>query len=193
MKGSREVGAYPLTELISISKSREINGIAEAKDPERELYLAFMKGEPEGAIYIDEKGVLFGDKAILLINGKETFHLSETREDIIEALVMSSRIYDKNKLKKSVAYVIPEIGKSSGGIGLLSIRVMKDGTPVNGIRVSVRKDGKIVGSDITTSNGDAGFRVAYGEYDCILQDRNQNVTKHHFTFDATHPSVQIAL
>ncbi|HOX34265.1 MAG TPA: hypothetical protein P5217_01180 [Methanoregulaceae archaeon] len=193
LKGSQEVGTYPLTELISVAKSKGISGIAIAKDSDKELYLAFMNGEPEGAVFRDEKGVLFGDKAVLLITGSETFRLVENSTEIIEAVTMGSRIYDKNRLKKSVSYVVPEIGKSGSGIGVLSIRVSKDGAPVNGIRVSVRKGGKIVGSDITTSNGDAGFRIAYGEYDCILQDRMQAVTKHHFTFDPTHSSIQVSL
>ena len=193
IKGSREIGNYPLTELIQNTKLKGISGIAVAKDAEKELYLAFISGEPEGAIYKDDKGILFGDKAVLLIEGKETFQLSECKAEIIDALIMSSRIYDKNRLKKSISYVVPEIGKGGGGLGVLTIRILKEGAPVNGIRVSVRKDGKIVGSDITTSNGDAGFRIAYGEYDCILQDRSQAVTKHHFTFDPTHPSIQISL
>lgn len=193
LKSSQEVGTYPLPELISVAKSKGISGIAIAKDNEKELYLAFVAGEPEGAVYRDDKGVLFGDKAVLLINGSETFSLVKSSTEIIEALTMGSRIYDKNRLKKSVSYVVPEIGKSGGGMGVLSIRVSKNGAPLNGIRVSVRKGGKIVGSDVTTSNGDAGFRIAYGEYDCILQDRMQAVTKYHFTFDATHPSVQITL
>jgi hypothetical protein len=193
LKSSQEVGTYPLTELISVAKSKGISGIAIAKDNEKELYLAFVAGEPEGAVYRDDKGVLFGDKAVLLISGSETFSLVKNSTEIIEALTMGSRIYDKNRLKKSVSYVVPEIGKSGGGMGVLSIRVSKNGAPLNGIRVSVRKGGKIVGSDVTTSNGDAGFRIAYGEYDCILQDRMQAVTKYHFTFDATHPSVQITL
>jgi len=193
LKSSQEVGTYPLTELISVAKSKGISGIAVTKDSDKELYLAFINGEPEGAVYRDDKGVLFGDKAVLLIRGSETFIFSKNSPDIIDALTMGSRIYDKNRLKKSVSYVVPEIGKTGSGIGVLSIRVSKDGAPVNGIRVSVRKGGKVVGSDITTSNGDAGFRIAYGEYDCILQDRMQAVTKHHFTFDPTHSSIQITL
>jgi hypothetical protein len=84
---------------------------------------------------------------------------------------------------------VPEIGGPPGGIGILSIVLKKEGLPQNGIRVSLRKDGKIVGSDITTNDGTVTFRVAYGIYDCIVQDKKQMVTKHQVEFDASHPSI----
>ena len=192
-KGSRYLGTYPLPDLLPFTASQGINGLAGAKDNGRETYIAFLDGEPEGAIYSDDKGVLFGDKAVLMINGSEKFVLTEIKPDIIEALVMSSRIFDKNKLKKSISYTLPEIGRSGGGIGVLAIRVVRDGNPVNGIRVSIRKNGKIVGSDVTTSEGNVGFRVAYAEYDCILQDRAQTITRYRITFDEAHPSVKLTI
>ena len=92
LKASQDVGTYPLSDLISTAKSKLISGIAVAKDPEKELYIAFMGGEPQGAVYLDEKGVLFGDQAVLLINGTESFLMKESRKDVIETLIMSSRI-----------------------------------------------------------------------------------------------------
>jgi hypothetical protein len=71
--------------------------------------------------------------------------------------------------------------------------VQKDGKPANGIRVSIRKDGGIVGSDITTDQGEVGFRVAFGDYDCILQDRTQTVTKYRIHFDGAHTSAELHL
>ena len=44
--------------------SRRINAIAVAKDGNREYYLAFLNGEPEGALYVDSEGPLFGDNAV---------------------------------------------------------------------------------------------------------------------------------
>lgn len=192
-KGSRNLGTFPLQELLHHAASRGINGLAVVKESDREMYLAFLNGEPEGAVYTDDKGVLFGDKAVLMISGSDKFVLMEIKPDIVEALIMSSRIFDKNRIKKSISYEIPEIGKSGGGIGILTVTVLKDGSPANGIRVSIRKDGKIVGSDITTSEGTVGFRVAYGEYDCILQDRAQAVTKHRITFDESHLSTSLTI
>lgn len=192
-KGSRYLGTYPLLELLPYAASRGISGLAGSKEGGREFYLAFLEGEAEGAIYTDEKGVLFGDKAVLMIKGNEKFVLTEIQPDIIDALVMSSRIFDKNRLKKSVTYTIPEIGRSGGGIGILTITVTREGTPANGIRVSIRKDGRIVGNDVTTNEGNVTFRVAFSDYECLLQDRAQVVTRYRITFDEAHPSARLSI
>jgi hypothetical protein len=186
-------GTYPLKELLRYVSSRRMSGFAEEKAGGHDLYLAFIEGDPEGALYSDEKGVLFGDKAVLMITGAEIFTLTEVKGEVIESLVMSSRIFDTNRLKKSTMNSVPEIGRSGGGIGVLSVAVLKNGVPANGIRVSIRKDGKIVGSDVTTSEGNVGFRVAYSDYDCILQDRSQAVTRCRISFDEAHPSVKISI
>jgi hypothetical protein len=192
-KGSQYLGTYDLLELMQYASARGINGIAIAKGDGRNLYLALIAGEAEGAIYIDEKGVLFGDKAVLMIQAKEKFVLTENRPDIVEQLVMGSRIFDKNRLKKSISYNIPEIGGPGGGIGILSITVNKEGVPQNGVRVSIRKDGRVLGSDITTNDGTVRFRIAFGVYDCIIQDKAQVVTKYRIEFDASHLSVPLSM
>jgi len=193
LKGSQYLGTFELLELMQYASVRGINGIAIAKGDERNLYLAFIAGEAEGAIYIDEKGVLFGDKAVLMIQQKEKFVLTENKPDVVEELVMGSRIFDKNRLKKSIPYNIPEIGGPSGGIGVLSITLKREGVPQNGVRVSMRKDGRILGSDITTSDGTVRFRIAFGVYDCIVQDKAQMVTKYRIEFDTSHSSVPLSM
>jgi len=193
LKGSQYLGTFELLELMQYASVRGINGIAIAKSDERNLYLAFIAGEAEGAIYIDEKGVLFGDNAVLMIQQKEKFVLTENKPDVVEELVMGSRIFDKNRLKKSISYNIPEIGGPSGGIGVLSITVRREGVPQNGVRVSIRKDGRILGSDITTSDGTVRFRIAFGVYDCIIQDKAQVITKYRIEFDASHSSVPLSM
>lgn len=191
LKGSRYLGTFDLQDLLQFAAANGVHGIAVSKGHDRELYFAFQEGEAQGAIYIDEKGVLFGDTAVLMIAPKEKYVLTENNPDVVEALVMGSRIFDKNRLKKSTSYDVPEIGGPSGGIGVLSVILKKEGIPQNGIRVSLRKDGKIVGSDITTNDGTVTFRVAYGTYDCIIQDKKQMVTKHRIEFDASHPSLPL--
>ncbi len=189
LKGSHYLGTFDLQSLLQFSTTRRVNGIAVAKGGGQELYIAMLEGEPEGAIYVDEKGILFGDKAVLMVGGKEMFVLTEIKADIVEALMMSSRIFDKNRLKKSLSYAVPEIGRIGVRIGNLSVTVVKDGAPQNGIRISIRKDGKILGSDITTNDGTVGFRVAYGDYDCILQDKALLVTKYRINFDESHQTL----
>jgi len=193
LKGSRYLGTFDLMGLLQFASARALNGVAVAKGDGREFYIAFVAGEAEGAIYVDGKGVLFGDTAVLMIQVKESFVLTETTLDVVEALVMRCRIFDKNRLKKAIPAAVPEIGGPSGGIGTLSITLKKEGIPQNGIRVSIRKDGKIVGSDVTTNDGTVGFRVAYGVYDCIVQDKTQVVTKYRIEFDASHTSIPLVM
>jgi hypothetical protein len=193
LKGSRYLGTFDLPDMLQFAAKHSVYGIGILKGGGRELYIAFQGGEAEGAIYIDEKGVLFGDTAVLMITPKEKYVLTENPPDIVETLVMGSRIFDKNRLKKRISYDVPEIGGPSGGIGILSIALTKKGVPQNGIRVSLRKDGRIVGSDITTNDGTVQFRVAYGIYDCIVQDKMQLVTKHRIEFDALHTSIPVEM
>jgi hypothetical protein len=193
LKGSRYLGTFDLSGMLQFATMHAVHGIAIAKGGGKELYIAFQGGEAEGAIYIDEKGALFGDTAVLMVNPKEKYVLTENKPEIVEALVMGSRLFDKKRLKKSISYDVPEIGGPSGGIGILTIGLAKEGVPQNGIRVSIRKDGKIVGSDITTNDGTVGFRVAYGIYDCIVQDKTLVVTKYRIEFDASHPAITLGI
>ncbi|OPY37610.1 MAG: hypothetical protein A4E35_01196 [Methanoregula sp. PtaU1.Bin051] len=189
LRESQNLGTFDLESLLQFSNTRRINGIAVARWDGQELYLAILEGEPEGAVYVDEKGILFGDKAVLMSGGKEMFDLAEVRADIVEALMMSSRIFDKNRLKKNLSYKVPEIKVTGSRIGNISVTVIKDGAPQNGIRVSIRKDGKILASDTTTLDGTARFRIEYGDYDCILQDKALQILKYSVTFDESHLSV----
>jgi hypothetical protein len=183
LKGSQYLGTFTLPDLLQFASTRKVNGIAVAKETEKEYYLAFLAGEPEGAIFVDEKGTLYGDKAVMMITGHEKFVLCDVSADLVDAVVMGCRIFDKSHIRKSITYIIPEIGRKSAGMGVLTLTVRRDTAPQNGVRVSIRKDGKIVGSDVSTQDGTVSFKVMYGEYDCIVQDRNQMLTTFHVRFD----------
>lgn len=187
LKGSQYLGTFTVPELLSFARAGSVSGIAVAKEAGRETYLAIVNGEPEGAIYIDEKGELYGDKAVMLITGHEKFVLCDVKTDVVEAVVMGCRIFEKSHLRKSITYVLPEIGKKSQGMGVLTLVIRRDREPQNGIRVSIRRDGKIVGSDVTTEDGSVGFKVLHGEYDCVVQDRNQQITSFRIKFDEANP------
>jgi hypothetical protein len=192
LKGSKYLGTFTLPELFRFSRAGSVNGIAVAKEGGRELYLSFIDGEAEGAIYIDEKGELYGDKAAMMITGHEKFVLCDVKPDIVEAVVMGCRILEKAHLRKSVNYVIPEIGKKSLGIGHLRLIILRNKEPQNGIRVSIRRAGKIVGSDATTEDGSVGFRVMYGDYECVVQG-NQMITSFHIMFNEATPEIILDL
>jgi hypothetical protein len=193
IRGSKYVGVFPMHELFQFASSGRSSGIAAAKEQEREIYLAFIDGEAEGAIYIDEKGSLYSDKAVLMISGHEKFEFYTVKPDIVDAVVMGSRIFEKKHLKKSLPSLIPEIGKKSEGMGVLSVTITRDTVPQNGISVSVRFEGKVLGSDITTGQGTASFKLKYGKYHCIVKDRAQNMTTYYITFDESRSKILLDL
>ncbi len=193
IKGSKYVGVFPLHELFQFTSQGKSNGIAAAKENEREYYLAFLDGEAEGAIYIDEKGSLYSDKAVIMITGQEKFEYYTVKPDIVDAVVMGSRIFEKMHLRKSLPSLIPEIGKKSEGMGVLSVTITKDAVPQNGLTISIRNEGKVLGNDITTGQGTASFKLNYGKYDCIVRDRSQNMTTFYITFDESNSKILLDL
>ncbi len=186
LAGSTRLGTFMLPELIKLAQSKNISGIAVATGGDREFDLAFVDGEPEGAILIEEKGILYGDKAVMLLSGTERFEFFDVKKDLVEAVAMGCRIMEKSHIGKSGMDLIPEIGKKSDGLGVLSIAVQRNGEPQNGIRVSIRKDKEMICSDITTQNGTVAFRLLYGKYDCIVQDRAMMIRTFHIIFDVGH-------
>jgi len=193
IKGSKYVGVFPLHELFSFASAGRSNGIAASKENEREHYLAFIDGEAEGAIYIDDKGSLYSDKAVLMISGQEKFEFYTVNPDIVEAVVMGSRIFEKMHLKKRLPSLIPEIGKKSEGMGVLTVTIMRDTIPQNGFNISIRDEGKILGSDVTTGQGTASFKLKYGKYNCIVRDRSQNMTTFYISFDESKSKILLDL
>jgi hypothetical protein len=193
LKGSKYLGTFTLPELFRFSETGSVSGIAIAKEGGRELYLSFIDGEAEGAIYVDKKGELYGDKAVMMITGHEKFVLYGIKPDNVEAVVVGCRILEKIHLRKNVTTVIPEIGKKSQGIGHLRMIILRDRVPQKGSLVSIRRAGKIDGSDVTTEDGSVGFRVMYGDYDCIVQDRNQRITSTHIKFSEATPEIILDL
>ena len=190
---STRLGTYTLSELITFTQSKSINGIAIAVSGDREFDLALLDGEPEGAILIEEKGTLYGDKAVMLLSGTEKFDLYDVKRDLVEAVAMGCRILEKGHIRKNSMDIIPEIGKKSDGLGVLSVAVQRNGEPQNGVRVSIRKDGQMIGNDITTQNGTVGFKLLYGKYDCIIQDRAMMISTFHIIFDVGHTRITLEI
>ncbi len=193
IKNSKNLGMYRLPELLKFAAKNNVTGIAIAKGPDRELYFAFIDGEPEGAIYVDSKGTLYGDKAVMMITDRENFSLSEATDEIAHSIIIGCRIFEKSHLKKIVPSLIPEVGAKNVALGVLKIVVRRGDERPNGIRVSVRKDGKIVGSDITTEDGTVSFKLLHGTYDCVLQNRDQTFTTRRLTFDENHTTIPLDL
>jgi hypothetical protein len=51
----------------------------------------------------------------------------------------------------------------------------------------------MVGSDVTTQNGTVGFRLLYGKYDCIVQDRTMMISTFHIIFDVGHSKITLEI
>ena len=183
LTGSQPLGTFPLPELFRFATKGNVNGIAVSTENEKQQYLAILAGEPEGAIFLDEKGTLYGDKAVMLITGTESFTLYDVNPELVEAVVAGSRIFEKAHLKKGNRYELPEFGKKNAGLGVYTLTIQRDDEPQNGVRVSIRKEGKVVGSDVTTQDGSVGFKLTHGKYDVVVQDRNQKLTTFHVLFE----------
>jgi hypothetical protein len=193
LAGSTRLGSFTLSELIRFTQSKRTNGIAVSTFSDREFDLALLDGEPEGAILVDEKGTLYGDKAVMLLTGTEKFELYEVKKDLVEAVVMGCRILEKGHIRKSSMDMIPEIGRKSDGLGVLSVAVQRNGEPQNGVRVSIRKEGQMITNDITTQNGTVDFKLLYGKYDCIVQDRAMMISTFHIIFDIGHSRITLEI
>lgn len=193
LAGSTRLGSFTLSEMLRLTQSKGTNGIAVSRFNDREFDLAIVEGEPEGAILIEEKGILYGDKAVMLLTGTEKFDLYEVKQDLVEAVVMGCRILEKGHIRKSGMDMIPEIGRKSDGLGVLSVAVQRNGEPQNGIRVSIRKEGQMITNDITTENGTVDFKLLYGKYDCIVQDRNMMISTFHIIFDIAHSRITLEI
>lgn len=193
LTGSERLGTFPLPELLRFAAKGSINGIAVCKENAQQHYLAFLAGEAEGAIFIDDKGTLCGDKAVMLISTDEPFTLHAVNPELVDEVVAGCRIYHKVRLKMGSIREIPEFGKKSAGMGVFTLTIRQNNEPRNGVRVSVRKDGRVVGSDITTQDGSVGFKLVHGPYDVIVQDRNQQLTTFHVEFEESRPHALLQL
>jgi hypothetical protein len=193
LAGSTRLGSFTLPELVKFTQAQSVNGIAVAVSGDREFDLAILDGEPEGAILIEEKGTLYGDKAVMLLSGNEKFELYDVKRDLVEAVAVGCRIMEKGHICKTGMDIIPEIGRKSDGLGVISIAVQRSGEPQNGVRVSIRREGQMICNDITTQNGTVGFKLLFGKYDCVVQDRTMMIHTFHIIFDPGHMRITLEI
>lgn len=167
------VASYPFDELIRCAEESDVNGIGVFEEKDRKFFLMFEGGQPEGVIYMDSKGTLFGDKAAILLSGKETFEFFQVSQPVVNALASRCRIFDKSHVKKRLSEELPTFGGKRQSPGVLCLVIMKDGVTQTGIRVSIKKGRQIIASDMTTSDGKVCFKLLNGKYDCTAVDRDQ--------------------
>ena len=185
VKESPAVGTWPLRELIDFTRSKGTYGIAVAHPEDVKWYVFFAGGEPEGAIMTDERGSLFGDKAIYLLKGTENFALHILDPPVVERFILGCRIYDTSHLIRTKSFNVPQFGKKAEGIGKLILAIKKSGNVQPGVLVTMRKGRQVVGSDITNHEGKVSFKLLYGPYECILSQKNFRVEMFAFKFNAS--------
>jgi len=168
-------GPFSMNELKKFSIEEKKSGVAVAVIGQGTVYLLFVSGEPQGAVEIDRTGMLIGDKAVYLLKGNETFSFYRVEREIIEQWVLTCRIFDKSHLNSNLSPNIPIIERKNEGMGSFGIRVLKDNAPQSGLHVSVRKQGRVLGSDVTTGEGKAYFKLLFGDYDVVIMDREKKI------------------
>lgn len=185
IENTRPAGTFPLPELIRHARSMKQHGIASATGQDgHRAFLIFLNGEPEGGIYIDRSGVLYGDKSTLFLKDSHQFTLYPTPPDIATRFITGCRIYDKSHIRAPNTYAIPEISVRKG-IGNITLEIRRDGRPVPGIRITIKSGGKIVGNDISSATGQTGFQLLYGSYTGVVLKENGSLQT--FSFDVNAP------
>ncbi len=176
--GSSEcLGDYFFDDLLDYARSNGVSGLALCLDERYRFVLLFAGGEPEGAVFSDERGILYGDKAAFMGNEmgvddeKRQFRFYAQDPGVISDLTSRCRLYDKTCLKKGFRMSVPEIGgKKAHGPGVVCITVLENSAPRRGMRVSIRKDRHLVGSDSTMGDGRVCFKLLAGTYEYIIFD-----------------------
>ncbi|MDD4567388.1 hypothetical protein L21_0339 [Methanoculleus chikugoensis] len=172
LRQSTSEGHFTLDELLHYSSSNPMTGIGVSEEKGHSFFLFFSEGEPDGAMFVDAKGTLFGDSAVLRLTGEEEFELFTVTAPIVDALVSRCRIFDKSHLKKNGRLDIPTLGTpNQQRIGMLYLIVRDGRMPLAGAHVAIRKGKLVMTSDVTDSKGKVCFRLLNGRYMCVVSDR----------------------
>lgn len=178
LKQSRYEGCFTPGELLHHSRTHSLTGIGISRDRTHTFLLVFFRGEPDGAMFIDEKGALFGDPAVLrMIDGGE-FELYLVAPSIADALISRCRVFEKGRLRRGGRLEIPIVGAHTRQrVGVLHLTVYDGQAPLAGGRVSIRKGKLAITSDVTDSRGRVHFRLLSGRYTCVISDRTGERTR----------------
>lgn len=191
IRQSTYLGNFTLDELLHYSAGQNFGGFGISERGDTTFMLAIVGGEPEGALFVDAKGSLFGDKAIYQLEGSEEFRLYKAAPLIIDALVSRCRVYDRSHIKQGGLADIPTIATGTKQrIGVLCLTVVDRQNPVAGVHVSIRKGKLVLATDVTTSSGRACFKLLNGRYICVISGKSGDFSRFVVDFsDAKHESI----
>jgi hypothetical protein len=182
-------GTYPFPDLIESIRSGGWSGIAVSKNGKGESYLLFIAGEPEGALFSDNQGVLAGDKAVFWMDPKSTYVFHQMAPDVVDRFVLWCRIFDKSHVKSGSSREVIQIGKKPMGIGVLVTVVERAGVPVPGAHLAIRREGHVIGNNLTDSGGKASFRLMFGPCDCAVTLKDHQTRLYSFVFTPENPKI----
>ncbi|HVP95018.1 MAG TPA: hypothetical protein VMS89_07600 [Methanoregulaceae archaeon] len=175
IKARTSEGSYRMNDLKKFAAGEKISGVAVAVTERGTVYLLFSSGEPQGAVEIDKTGILIGDKAVFLLKGNEIFSFYLVEPELIDRWILTCRIFDRSHLNSTLSPNIPVIERKNEGMGSFAIQVLKDNSPQSGLHVSIRKQGRVIGSDVTTGEGKAYFKLLFGDYDIVIMDKDKKM------------------
>jgi len=161
LEQSTHEGCFTLSELLHYSTIHSLTGMGISRDRTHTFFLVFSRGEPDGAVFADEKGTLFGDPAVLHLTDGEEFDLYLVAPPVADALISRCRVFEKSHLKRNGRLDIPTIGAPTRQrAGVLCLIVHDGRAPLAGARVSIRKGKLVITSDVTDSVGKGLFPAA---------------------------------
>ncbi|MEA2034651.1 MAG: hypothetical protein U9N40_04055 [Euryarchaeota archaeon] len=194
IEDSKYEGESEFTEILNHAKTAGMNGFAVYKNVRKSYVLIFIKGEVNGAILIDENGMLFGDKVLYLLEKSGIYKLYSTPDKISDSIVACCRIYEKNHIYTHFSRELPSIGTINREImGKLRILIKSGDQYLQGMKVTIKRGKQIITTDFTTIDGSVSFRILNGNYDCIVINREKQSEIFKIDFSGRDSEIEIDL
>jgi len=177
-------GEFNFGDLIRLVKDEGYDALSVQAAGRGTCMLVFVNGEGEGAIQVDEHGMMFGDKVLYNINKEGLFKLFLIDRNLAESISARCRIYEKSHLADNTkTQNLPEIHTFSMQPAKIKIKITNNGQPAEGLRVRLRKTGETGVFDTTSKEGHVSFLLPKGKYDCIITETDK--TEH--IYEIIHP------
>lgn len=194
IENSKYEGEFEFTEILNYTKTAGTSGIAVYENLRKNYILIFVKGEVNGAILIDEKGMLFGDKVLYLLEKSGHYNLYSTSDEISEAIAARCRIYEKSHLYSLLSCELPSIrARNKKIMGKLTILIKSGDQYLQGMRVIIKRGKQVITADFTTTDGSVSFKLLNGNYECIVKNRDNQSEIFEIDFAGRDSEVEIYL
>lgn len=172
-------GEFNFGDLIELIKNEGYDALSVQSEGKNTCVLIFVNGEGEGAIQVDEFGMMFGDKVLYNINKRGLFKLFLIDKKLAESISSRCRIYEKSHLMDDTkTQDLPEIQKFSIQPAKMKIMITSDGEPAEGLKVRLRREGESGVFDTTSDEGYVSFLLPKGKYYCVITQTDKK--EHNF-------------